>query len=80
MGARVGVAWALCQVRGQARLSPTACSKELVRGDRPQAAPCPSHLTGDKFLGRKGDSGLSTLGPRESAEMAPSCPEAPASG
>ena len=62
MGARVGVAWALRQVRAQARLSPIACSKELVRGERPQAAPCPSHLTGDKkdgarlqFLGRKGD-------------------------
>lgn len=67
-------------LRGQARLSPIACSKELVRGHRPQAAPCPSHLTGDKFLGRKGDSGLFTLEPRESAAMAPSCPEAPASG
>lgn len=39
MGARVGAAWVQYQVRGWARLSPTTCSKELIRSERPRQAP-----------------------------------------
>lgn len=44
MDAWEGVAWALGQVRGRARLNAAACSKELIRGQRPQH-PTPSPAT-----------------------------------
>ena len=47
-GARAGAVRVLCQVRGQAWLSPIAYSKEPVRGERPQAGLCPGHPTEDK--------------------------------
>lgn len=63
MGARTGVAEALCQVRGPAQLSLLLAARNWseVRGPR-QVGPCPSQPTGDKkdaaqeqFMGRKAD-------------------------
>lgn len=51
MGVHVGVAWALCQVRDGARLSPMAGSKELIRGERPLSGPATPQGTRKMGLG-----------------------------